>query len=57
MNFLKRWLHDDILKKIEGGHLLNANWRVQTLIRIDLEVCNAIQLVRSCPPTINKKHP
>jgi hypothetical protein len=36
---------------------MNANWLVQTVINIDLKVCNAIQLVRRCPPTINKKHP
>jgi hypothetical protein len=57
MNFFKRRLHDDIFLKIEGGHLLNANRLVQTLIRIDLKVCNAIQLVRRCPPTRDKKHP
>jgi hypothetical protein len=57
MNFYKRQLHDDIFLKIEGGCLLDANWRVQTLIRIDLKVCNAIQQVRRCPPTRNKKHP
>jgi hypothetical protein len=42
---------------MEGGHLVNANRLVQTLIDIDLKVCNAIQLVKRCPPTTNKKHP
>jgi len=41
---------------IEGEHLLNANWPVQTAINIDRTVCNAIQLVRRCTSTINKKH-
>jgi len=57
MKFLKKRLHDDFLKKIEGGHLMNVNWLIQTMIKIDLKVYNAIQLVRRCPPTINKKHP
>jgi hypothetical protein len=29
---------------------------MQTVIDIYLKVCNAIQLVKKCPPTINKKH-
>jgi hypothetical protein len=29
--------------KIEGEHLLNANWPVQTAINTDRTVCNAIQ--------------
>jgi len=41
---------------IEGAHLLNVNRLVQTIIKIDLMVCNAIQLVTRCPPTIIKKH-
>ncbi len=40
---------------IEGGHLMNATWFVQTVV--DRTVCNAIQPVRRCPQTINKKHP
>jgi hypothetical protein len=29
--------------RIEGEHLQNANWPVQTAINIDRTVCNAIQ--------------
>jgi hypothetical protein len=29
--------------RIEGEHLLNANWLVQTAINTDRTVCNAIQ--------------
>jgi hypothetical protein len=53
---LRRRPHD-IFLKIEGGHFMNANGLVQTVIDIDLKVCNAIQLVRRCPLIINKKHP
>jgi hypothetical protein len=40
---------------IERAHLMNANRLVQTASNIDRTVCNAIQLVRRCPLTINKK--
>jgi hypothetical protein len=42
--------------RIEGEHLLNANWPVQTVINTDRTVCNAIQPVRRCTSAINKKH-
>jgi len=41
---LRRHPHD-IFLRIEGGHLMNTNWLVKTVINIDLKVCNAIQLV------------
>ncbi len=41
---------------MEGGHLVNANRLVQTPIDIDQRVCNAIQLVKRCPPTLNKEN-
>jgi hypothetical protein len=43
--------------KMEGGHFVNANRLIQTLIDIDLKVYNAMQLVKRCPPTTNKKYP
>jgi len=42
--------------RIEGEHLLNANWLIQTEINTDRTVCNAIQPVRRCTLAINKKH-
>lgn len=40
--------------QIEGGHLVNANWFVQTTIGINLKVCKAIQFIKRCQPTSQK---
>jgi hypothetical protein len=42
--------------RIEGEHLLHANWPSQTAIITDRAVCNVIQPVRRCASTITKKH-
>jgi hypothetical protein len=42
--------------RIEGEHLLHANWPLQTAIITDRAVCNAIQSVRRCAFAITKKH-
>jgi hypothetical protein len=42
--------------RIEGEHLLHANWPSQTAIITDRAVRNAIQLVRRCASAITKKH-
>jgi hypothetical protein len=36
MKNVRRQLQD-IFSRMEGGHLVNANWLVQTLINIDLK--------------------
>jgi hypothetical protein len=50
----RRQFHDDIKKKFEGGHFMNTNWFVQTMIGIHQKVYKAIQLSRSYPPTPQK---
>jgi len=49
-------VHEVLFLKIEGEHLLNANWPIQNVINTDRTVCNAIQPVRRCTLAINKKH-
>jgi hypothetical protein len=52
-----RWrVHEVLFLRIEGEHLLNANWPIQTAINTDRTVCNAIQPVKRCTSVINKKH-
>jgi hypothetical protein len=43
-----RRLYNVVFIYIEGGHLLNVNWLIQTLIKIDQKVNNVVQLVKRC---------
>jgi hypothetical protein len=47
-------LYNDIFFTFEGGHLLNVNRLIQTLIKIDWNVNNVVQLVKRCQSTIFK---
>jgi len=51
-----RRLYENVFLYIEGGHLLKVNWLAHILIRIDQKVHKAIQLLKSCRPTILKTH-
>jgi hypothetical protein len=49
-----KMLYGNVFLYIKGGHLLKVNRLTHTLIRIDQEVRKAIQLLKSCRPTIFK---